>query len=275
MPTATTAPPISSVIAPPLVVSKIGGGAFSNKETGDMLKVQVFARVARETPLGAKVIYVLGAGWDGHNYAKVNGLELKSSTLTPEVLRGREVLWTKLSNMLHREVVEPFICAMEEAGHKVMQLSTGAFFERREGVLQVNSSLIAGALKRGIIPVLNGDGILDSETSHSILSGDTITVELANAFKPGTVRAVFFTGVNGILDKTGDVIPRLSFDQLLSVNAKKPSKKVQDVTGGMKGKIEELLNLRRGVPVTIASGRIDGNISKALAGQRVGTLVTG
>ncbi len=274
MPTTTAASPGQTVI-PPLVVSKIGGGAFSNKETGESFKIQVFARVARETPLDSKVVYVLGAGWDGHNYAKNHGLELKSGSANPETFKGKEVLWTRLSNMLNREVVMPFVNTMEEAGHKVKQLSTGAFFERRSGVLQFNPSLIVGTLERGIIPVLNGDGILDSVTGHSILSGDTITVHIANAFQPGTVRAVFFTAVDGILDNGGHVIPRLRFDQLLSVNAKKPSKKVQDVTGGMKGKIEELLNLRRGIPVTIANGRKDGNISKALAGQKVGTLVTG
>jgi isopentenyl phosphate kinase len=49
-----------------------------------------------------------------------------------------------------------------------------------------------------------------------------------------------------------------------------------DVTGGMKSKVAEMLSLVQAVPglsVRIFSGEEDGNIRRALQGERVGTLI--
>jgi isopentenyl phosphate kinase len=50
-----------------------------------------------------------------------------------------------------------------------------------------------------------------------------------------------------------------------------------DVTGGMAAKVEQMLELVREVPgmtAQIFSAEEDGNLAKALAGERVGTLIT-
>jgi isopentenyl phosphate kinase len=50
-----------------------------------------------------------------------------------------------------------------------------------------------------------------------------------------------------------------------------------DVTGGMKSKVDEMLGLVQEVPglsVRIFSGEEEDNVRKAIAGERLGTLIT-
>jgi isopentenyl phosphate kinase (EC 2.7.4.-) len=91
---------------------------------------------------------------------------------------------------------------------------------------------------RGIVPVLHGDVIMDRIRGACIVSGDQLVSYLAASL--GIMRVGLATDVPGVLQE-GRVIPRLSSSGAASVSIGASSH--ADVTGGMQGKVSELLRL--------------------------------
>lgn len=93
-------------------------------------------------------------------------------------------------------------------------------------------------LKRGFLPVLYGDMVLDSMLLGSVCSGDQIVAYLGK----NAEFTVFATNVDGVIDNAGNVIPKITAANFAEIS-KHLKKKEGDVTGAMEGKIKELLEL--------------------------------
>jgi isopentenyl phosphate kinase len=108
-----------------------------------------------------------------------------------------------------------------------------------EGRLVSFDSLpLALMCERGIVPVLHGDVVMDRFRGASILSGDQLVSHLATNL--GATRVGLATDVPGVLHD-GVVIRRLARSSVGSYN---PGRSAHpDVTGGMEGKVAELLLL--------------------------------
>jgi isopentenyl phosphate kinase len=130
----------------------------------------------------------------------------------------------------------------------------------------------------GFVPVLYGDVVLDMEDKIKIavLSGDQIVKYLAENLKPEKV--VLGSDVDGIYNKD----PKKYSDARLlkvvtSYNDLESADSTQtvDVTGGMGGKLTELLELTKiGIESEIINASHDNNIKRALKGEKgIGTLI--
>jgi isopentenyl phosphate kinase len=130
----------------------------------------------------------------------------------------------------------------------------------------------------GFVPVLYGDVVLDMEDKIKIavLSGDQIVKYLAENLKPEKV--VLGSDVDGIYNKD----PKKYSDARLlkvvtSYNDLESADSTQtiDVTGGMGGKLNELLELTKiGIESEIINASHDNNIKRALKGEKgIGTLI--
>ena len=92
--------------------------------------------------------------------------------------------------------------------------------------------------EHGIVPVLHGDVVMDRLRGACIVSGDQLVTRLAVAL--GSRRVGLATDVAGVL-QDGRVVPRIdrSTVETLDIGGSGNT----DVTGGMRGKIAELLAL--------------------------------
>jgi isopentenyl phosphate kinase len=150
----------------------------------------------------------------------------------------------------------------------------------------------------GFIPVVHGDGVLDSAEGCSILSGDLIVRQLAKGLKPSFV--VFLTNVPGVFDRPPsepnavllkEIVVHedcswVIVDPPLGLNNTKMSVQItvaaHDTTGGMAGKISEAAFIAAmGIDVYIVQAgtphaleALKGNVKCSESKKRwIGTLV--
>lgn len=128
-------------------------------------------------------------------------------------------------------------------------------------------------LDEGFVPVLHGDVIAHAGEGVTVLSGDEIVAELAgqlDADRVGvcsTVPGVLDADDGDAADEASVIAEIASFDDVADVLG---GSDATDVSGGMAGKVRELLALD--VPASIFD--LDA-LSAFLAGERPGTTIRG
>lgn len=131
------------------------------------------------------------------------------------------------------------------------------------------------ALERGLLPVVFGDTVFDEVRGGTILSTEDLFAHLAPALRPGRILlAGLEEGVWAdypARTRLLDMIHAADPDPLHSGFGEAEG---MDVTGGMRSKVEGMLELVRsvdGLQVTIFSGLDSGNLRQALRGESIGT----
>ena len=124
----------------------------------------------------------------------------------PELLRG--VAETRLSVTRLNHLVTSALVA--EGVPAVGMSPFGGGWITAAGAVDASSAALAvsrvrDALASGLVPVVHGDVILDRIKGCAILSGDTLTQDLAAALRPD--RAVFLTDVIGVFDRKPTLPP--------------------------------------------------------------------
>jgi len=134
-------------------------------------------------------------------------------------------------------------------------------------------------LKMGFLPVMYGDAVFDTELGFTILSGDQLVSYIATRFN--AERIIIGVDVDGLYDadpkveKTAKMFRHLTLAELKTLQNKFGKPTACDVTGGMFGKIAELMPaIEQGIPTTIVNATKPNYIYKALKGEKVeGTLI--
>jgi isopentenyl phosphate kinase len=132
-------------------------------------------------------------------------------------------------------------------------------------------------LAKGFIPVIYGDVVLDDELEFSVISGDQLIQYLAVNLSPD--RVILGTDVDGVYSKNpkthDDAIFFDRFSSLDDLDSLEGTTNV-DVTGGMVGKIKELLYLADlGIESKIINAEVENNIFKVLENDEVkGTVIS-
>jgi len=123
-------------------------------------------------------------------------------------------------------------------------------------------------------PVLYGDAVFDSKIGFTILSGDQLVSALALRFNASQI--IMGVDEDGVyetdpkIQKTAKLFNHLTLSELRNLQAKLEKTQVRDVTGGMYGKVTELIPaVEKNIPVTILNALKPGNICKALNGEAV------
>ena len=132
-------------------------------------------------------------------------------------------------------------------------------------------------LEKGFIPVIYGDVVLDDELEICVISGDQLIQYLAKNLNPDMV--VLGTDVDGVYNKNpkthDDAIFFDKFSSLDDLDTLEGTTNV-DVTGGMVGKIKELLYLADlGIESKIINAEVEDNVFKVLENEKVkGTVIS-
>jgi isopentenyl phosphate kinase len=150
-----------------------------------------------------------------------------------------------------------------------VSIQPSSFIAFDKGKIHFDTYAVEGMIKRGLIPVIHGDIVLDDEHNYKIFSGDHALPYLTKKLKPNL--SLHASDVDGVLDSNNNVIEKINSENINEVlKYLKPSDK-NDITGGMYLKVMESYN--SGIKTIIFNGNKKGNIYKALIGEVRGTEI--
>jgi len=230
-------------------VVKVGGSILTRKKQGEKTLSKDFQKILSQFQGHENGVIVHGAGSYGHPQAEKHGLKNGS-------FEGALEVHTAVSE-LDTHVLEE----LSKNGLKPVPVNTSSI-AYREPETRINLENIEKINNEGFSPVLHGDIIPQEGEGFSIISGDEIVVKLQQKYKADKVG--FCTSEKGVLNSQGEVIDEINdIDDFPSLEVEG-----KDVTGGMKGKIREILE--SGVQARIFGKE---ELREFLEGEEPGTLV--
>jgi len=219
------------------------------------------------------LVLVHGGGSFGHPVAK--RYRINEGYKDPSQLLGFSKTHQAMT-MLNRLVVDSLI------SHSIPAIAvapSSCIITRAGRIETFEKKPLIKMLETGFLPVLYGDAVLDWDTTFTILSGDQLVSSLATSLN--TERIVIGADVDGLYtadpktDPSARRIPHLTLTELRRLQRKIREPRVTDVTGGMLGKVEELIPaVEHGISVMIVNATKPNNVYKALKGEEVvGTVI--
>jgi isopentenyl phosphate kinase len=240
-------------------VLKLGGSVVTEKdrpETLDGAAVDDLADAVARSGV-EDLVLVHGGGSFGHHHAEAHGVTTTEGSDDVEAVSDIHGAMTALNRLvlgrLHARGVPGVPVPPFSAAHREV-----------DGSLSLPTGQVGAMVGEGFVPVLHGDVVTHAGEGVTILSGDEIVVELARGLDAD--RVGLCSGVEGVLDDDGEVVPRVdSFDDVADVLG---GSDATDVTGGMAGKVRALLDLEATASVFGAD-----DVAAFLEGEDPGTLV--
>ena len=216
------------------VLLKLGGSVITDKSKGrcviNQKNLDYIGRVIAAAR-GREIVLVHGAGSCGHPEAKEHHLD---KGLDPIYKTGIFITHRAVRN-LNDAVVDTLRAHGAEA---IGMHPLGAGIAQDGRLIDFEKRHIELLLQYGIIPVLHGDVVMDLSRGACIISGDQLVSFLPRAIRIDRIGLA--TDVPGVLDG-GRVVRQISAASRDTLNLGRSEN--LDVTGGMKGKIDELLRL--------------------------------
>ncbi len=276
-----------------LVFLKLGGSLITDKtkpytpllDVMDELALQV--KTALHSHPELRVLVGHGAGSFGHvpasEYKTRDGLPPRA---TPLVYRRRDdtqnnywkgfaEVWYQAST-LNRFVMEAF----HKAGVRAISLAPSSSVISSNGQVSVwDTTPIRMALAADIVPVIFGDTVFDEVRGGTILSTEDLFMYLTGALHPDRIllaglEAAVWEDFPARTRKVEKITPA-SFNEIKAGVGKSAA---ADVTGGMESKVKQMLALVEKHPnltVQIFSCELPGNLIRVLAGETLGTVISG
>jgi isopentenyl phosphate kinase len=257
------------------VILKIGGSVITDKNGDLAAKTEVINRLAEEIAKAKlnSLILVHGGGSFGHPTAQKWGL--KDGYKEPAQMLGfaeTHHVMTVLNGLVMDALVWHEIPAVSVA-------PSCGFLTENGRIKSSDCTMVERMMKMGFTPVLYGDVTFDGKLGFTVLSGDQLVAYLALKFN--ACKIVMGVDCDGLYDadpktdKNAKMYPHLTLKELQSLQGKLAKPANPDVTGGIQGKVGELLPaVEKGIPVSVVNGTKTGRVYKALVGEKVeGTLI--
>ena len=256
-------------------VLKLGGSVITDKEKPATANLEAIERLADEIARAnvSSLILVHGGGSFGHPVAKQYNLtegygDPAQVTGFSETHRAMTklnslVMEALISRGVNAVVVQPSSCVVTKAGR----------------IQSMEQKPMKRMMDMGLVPVLYGDVVLDSKKGFAILSGDQLVSSLAINF--GASRIIMGGDVDGLYtadpktSKSARLIQRVTLEELKAQKHDIEGSKATDVTGGMLGKMRELVPaIEQNIQALIVNATKPLRVYKALRGEEVvGTVI--
>jgi isopentenyl phosphate kinase len=256
------------------LVLKLGGSLLTDKAQPYSLRKDVLGQAAAEVRscldqgLVSRLVVVHGVGSYGH--PPVIQHKLYKGFIDPGQLLPLSRTQSKV-NELRAEVTS----SLQDQGIAVNLFHTSSIASARKGrITSLDLAAVKGFLDIGMVPVLGGDMVFDSDMGFSVGSGDQVAAILARELEATDL--VFATDVAGVFDAD----PKLRADAKLlrrvslgALNDIPSGGEARDASGAMRGKLLALQilapELRLGMRMAIISMMKAGNLAKLLRGEPV------
>jgi len=260
-----------------ITLLKLGGSLITDKTQANTPRPVVIARLADEIRAALRarpqpLIIGHGSGSFGHAAAKKH--DTRHGARTPEQWRGFAEV-SVMAARLNRIVAD----ALHEAGLPVMSFPPSASACCEDGrLVHLETPPIHNALEHGLIPLVMGDVAFDTQRGGVIVSTEEVFAYLADCFTAGDVLLAGET--EGVYRNfsAGDlrVVPRITPQLWDEIRQGVGGSAGMDVTGGMAGKVSDMLALAQRHPTLrarIFSGLAEGHVRRALLGEAIGTEI--
>lgn len=261
-----------------MIILKLGGSVITKKEEATPTIDQdnldrISAEIADSKP--DKLIIVHGAGSFGHPFAQKYSIGSK-------IKDNEDLSYKKMGFSVTQSWVQKLnsiVCdSLRSKGIFAVSVQPSSFIlTNKKRIYYCNLNIISKYLDLGFVPVIYGDVVLDKDPSIEmcVLSGDQIIQYLGENLKPEKV--ILGSDVDGIYNKDPKKYGDANLMEIVSSCDDLSAEGSQnvDVTGGMHGKLLELLELAEiGVQSKIINASRAGFIKKALNNKEVkGTLI--
>ncbi|MDF1557724.1 MAG: isopentenyl phosphate kinase [ANME-2 cluster archaeon] len=248
-----------------LVVLKIGGSIITDKSSSTPKSLaDAIERIAQEIAgVSGSLILVHGAGSFGHPLARqfklTEQFDVQGIIETHRSVKSLNATMVDalISYGVPAVPVHPLSCALLEQGR----------------IRDMQMAPLREMVQRGLVPVLHGDVVMDSARGAAILSGDQLVPYIAQ--KMGAERIGIGSNIDGVLDNQSKTIPDITPSTVDRLRVYISGSSHTDVTGGMLGKVQELVELadKFGISSRIFNASTPGNITRFLKGETMGTRI--
>lgn len=258
-----------------LVFLKLGGSLITDKTRPYTSRPEIMndlaAQIASAMHEDANLLLVLGHGSGSFGHTAASQFDTRRGVSKPEAWRGFAEVWYQAS-LLNRLVVE----ALHRARLPILTFSPASAVIAHNGEFASWDLVpLQAALEHGLLPIVHGDVVFDSQRGGTILSTEDLFVHLAKALHP---QRILLAGMEeGVWENfpartrlVEEIIPGDLAKQVPGLGQSASA----DVTGGMESKVRQMADLVVNVPdleVLIFSGNEPGNIRRALLGASAGT----
>jgi isopentenyl phosphate kinase len=214
-------------------VLKLGGSVVTRKDEPETVDEENLDALA-DAIAGHHddLVVVHGGGSFGHHHASAYGVTTVDGSHDAAAARDIHGAMKGLNDAV--------VTALADRGVPAVPVHPfSAAVRAATGDLVLAAGPVNTMLAEGFVPVLHGDVVAHAQKGVTILSGDEIVANLARQL--GANRVGLCSAVPGVLDTDGAVIERVdAFDDVADALG---GSDATDVTGGMAGKVRELLAL--------------------------------
>ena len=244
-------------------VLKLGGSVITEKDRPETIDGAALDRAADEVASAlaseavTDLVIVHGGGSFGHHHAARHGVSTTTGTHDVTALAAIHDAMKSLNEAVLDRLLERGV-----PGIPVHPLSVAHY--DAAGSLVFPTGCIETLLGEGFVPVLHGDGVVGVDVGIRVASGDEIVVELADGLDAN--RIGLCSTVRGVLAEDGSVVDRIvEYEAVESIVGESDA---TDVTGGMAGKVETLLELEASASIFDLDG-----LESFLTGGAPGTTI--
>jgi len=258
-----------------LIILKLGGSAitYKNKKTPEP-NLKVILGAAKEIKQAKnekdfQLIVVHGAGPYGHKFVSDYGI-------ADGLSNDKDVEGFVKTHHSMEDLNKIFSDMFKDAGLLGFPIQPSAcIIQKNKKIISFDLKIIKALLEmnKDIIPILYGDMVIDTELRAGVVSGDAIISYLAKELQ--VYKVLFGADVDGIFEadpkkyKNAELIPEINKNNMESVLRKVSGSNEIDVTGGMKGKFQEIMEILKGVEILIFNITKKKSIYRALCGTSV------
>lgn len=247
-----------------VTVLKLGGSVVTDKDSPETVDDEALetaaTAIAAAVEDGQDIVVVHGGGSFGHHYAEKHGVSDTEGTHDASALTEIHGAMGSLNDVV--------VSRLQDAGVEALPVRPLSVATRTQMDSSVTLTLpgnpVSRMLAEGFVPVTHGDVVVTEQRGGTILSGDEIVVTLARVLDASAVGLC--SAVPGVLDEEGEVIPEIRTSE--DVDSVLKGSESTDVTGGMRGKVSELLDMETPASIFALS-----DLESFLETGRAGTVV--
>jgi isopentenyl phosphate kinase len=253
------------------IILKLGGSAITDKTMEATPKTEIINRLAEEIKRADldNLIVVHGGGSFGHPTAAKYGIKggYKDDPTQKFGFAETHHMMTVLNGLVMDAMIWHEIPAVSIA-------PSSCFITENCRIQHFDETVLEFMAKMVFTPVMYGDAVLDNKLGFTVLSGDQLVAYLAIKYKAAKI--VVGVDTDGLFDSDPKTNPnakpykKLTLEELKELLPKLSKTASIDVTGGMAGKIAELIPaIEAGVHVTVTGATKGLSIYRALTDQSV------
>jgi isopentenyl phosphate kinase len=259
-----------------VVFIKLGGSLITDKRRHRTARVEVIKRLARELRTcvdRGSLLPVIGHGSGSFGHVAAERWQIHRGISSRDQLAGVVETQSHAAE-LHAIVLQ----ALLDNGLRAYSLAPSSFVLAAGGKPgEAWSGPFLAALKLGLMPVVYGDVVMDTELGASICSTESLFRQLVPAVlaEDLSLRRVIWLGeTEGIYDESRRTLDSLSVTQAEELLGRVEGAAGTDVTGGVRHRLQAAIDLARlGVTSWIANGLAPDELERVLQGEARGTQV--